>query len=151
MVTLTSQHVRFIERMRVAHPATIDEAGQPHVLPVCYAAVRGVIYTPVDEKPKRVAASLLGRVRNILTDPRVSLVWDHYEEDWTRLAWLQVRGTAELVEAAAERAAALAALRDRYPQYSAMDLEPRPLIRITPTHVRSWTASVRRSRGSRPP
>ena len=139
MVTLTSRHVHFIDRMRVAHLATIDESGQPYVLPVCYAAVRGVIYTPVDEKPKRVAASLLGRVRNILTDPRVSLVWDHYEEDWTRLAWLQLRGTAELVEAAAERAAALAALRDRYPQYRAMDLEPRPLIRITPVHVRSWS------------
>ncbi|MGH2361970.1 MAG: TIGR03668 family PPOX class F420-dependent oxidoreductase, partial [bacterium] len=138
---LTPQQIGFIERQRVAHLATTDGTGQPHVLPICFAVAGGAIYTVIDEKPKRVAAVSLRRVRNILARPRVSLVWDHYEEDWTRLAWLQVRGTAALVEAAAERGAALAALRDRYPQYRAMDLEPRPLIRITPTHVRSWTAS----------
>ena len=141
MTTLTPRHVLFIERLRVARLATVDEGGRPHVLPVCYAAVRGAIYTPVDEKPKRVAATSLRRVRNILAHPQVCLVWDHYEEDWTRLAWLQVRGTASLVEAAAEQAAALAALRDRYPQYRTMDLETRPLMGITPTDVRWWTAS----------
>jgi len=139
MTTLTPWHVLFIERLRVARLATVDEGGRPHVLPVCYAAVRGAIYTPVDEKPKRVAAASLRRVLNILARPQVCLVWDHYEEDWTRLAWLQVRGTASLVEAAAEQAAALAALRDRYPQYRTMDLERRPLIRVSPTHVRSWS------------
>jgi len=139
MTTLTPQQVLFIERLRVAHLATVDEAGRPHVIPVCCAVVRGAIYTPVDEKPKRVEAASLRRVRNILARPQVCLVWDHYEEDWTRLAWLQVRGTASFVEAAAERAVALAALRDRYPQYRTMDLERRPLIRVTPTRVRSWS------------
>jgi len=139
MTTLTPQQVLFIERLRVAHLATTDVTGQPHVLPVCFAVVGGAIYTAIDEKPKRVAAASLRRVRNILARPQVCLVWDHYEEDWTRLAWLQVRGTASLVEAAAEQTAALAALRDRYPQYRTMDLERRPLIRVTPTHVRSWS------------
>ena len=139
MVLLTPQQIGFIERRRVAHLATADGTGQPHVLPICFAVAGGAIYTAIDEKPKRVEASSLRRVRNILADPRVSLVWDHYEEDWTRLAWLQVRGTAALVEAPDEREAALAALRQRYPQYRVMDLEPRPLIRITPLNVRSWS------------
>ena len=139
MALLTPQQIGFIERRRVAHLATADGTGQPHVLPICFALAGGAIYTAIDEKPKRVNASSLRRVRNILADPRVSLVWDHYEEDWTRLAWLQVRGTAALVEAPDEREAALAALRQRYPQYRVMDLEPRPLIRITPLNVRSWS------------
>jgi PPOX class probable F420-dependent enzyme len=139
MTTLTPQQVLFIERQRVAYLATTDVTGQPHVLPVCFAVAGGAIYTAIDEKPKRVAAASLRRVRNILARPQVCLVWDHYEEDWTRLAWLQVRGTASLVEAAAEQTAALAALRDRYPQYRTMDLERRPLIRVTPTRVRSWS------------
>lgn len=141
MTTLTSRQIECVQGLRVAHLATIDAGGQPHVVPVCFAVVGGAIYTPVDEKPKRVDPSALRRIRNILTHPRVCMVWDHYEEDWTKLAWLQVRGTAALVEAADERAAALAALRDRYPQYRTMDLETRPLIRITPLRVRSWRAA----------
>ena len=150
MTTLTPQHLLFIERLRVAHLATVDEAGRPHVIPVCCAVVRGAIYTPVDEKPKRVEAASLRRVRNILARPQVCLVWDHYEEDWTCLAWLQVRGTAALVEAAAEQAA-LAALRDRYPQYRTMDLERRPLIRVTPTRVRAWSPVTHLSEVAYPP
>ena len=141
MASLTRQQIDFMERPRVAHLATVDATGQPHVLPVCYAAVRGAIYTPVDEKPKRVAAASLRRVRNIQARPRVCLVWDRYEEDWSRLAWLPVRGTAALVEAPDERAVALAALRERYPQYRAMDLESRPLIKITPLRVRWWAGT----------
>ena len=141
MPLLTPEQIGFIERRRVAHLATADGTGQPHVLPICFAVAGGAIFTAIDEKPKRVDASSLRRVRNILADPRVSLVWDHYEENWTRLAWLQLRGTAELVEAAAERAAALAALRDRYPQYRGMDLEARPLIKVTPRRVRWWANS----------
>jgi PPOX class probable F420-dependent enzyme len=141
MPLLTPRQIDFIGRQRVAHLATTDVTGQPHVLPVCFAVVGDAIYTAIDEKPKRVASSSLRRVRNIMTQPRVCLLWDHYEEDWTRLAWLQVRGTASLVEAAEERAAALTALRARYPQYRAMDLEARPLIKVTPRRVRWWVGS----------
>jgi len=69
-------------------------------------------------------------------------VVDDYDEDWSRLAWLQVRGRAEHVDDPAERSAALAALRARYRQYRAMDLESRPLLGITPTRVISWRASA---------
>jgi PPOX class probable F420-dependent enzyme len=81
-------------------------------------------------------------VRNLLAHPAVCLTVDRYDEDWSRLAWLQVRGHADLVEVEAERAAALAALRARYPQYRAMALETRPLIRIVPGRTVSWQASA---------
>jgi hypothetical protein len=71
-------------------------------------------------------------------------VVDHYEEDWTRLAWLQVRGVAVLVTEAPERRLALVALRERYLQYRTMDLESRPLVRITPTQIRWWAAKTLR-------
>ena len=137
---MTPEQMEFLKAQRVARLATVDEAGRPHALPVCFALLDGVLYTPVDEKPKRGDPASLRRVRNILAHPDVCLVVDHYEEDWTRLAWLQVRGTAALVSDEQERARAIAALRARYPQYRAMDLESRPLIRITPQRVVGWAA-----------
>ena len=138
---MTPEQIAFLGEQRVARLATVDEAGHPHVLPVCFAEVDGVLYTPIDQKPKRGDPLSLRRVRNILAHPDVCLVVDHYEEDWTHLAWLQVRGTAALVDDPAERARALAKLRERYPQYRPMDLESRPLIRITPKRVVSWAAT----------
>jgi PPOX class probable F420-dependent enzyme len=140
---MTPEQVAFLEAQRVAHLATVDEDGRPHALPVCFAALGGALYTPIDEKPKRGDPLTLRRVRNILAHPQVCLVADRYEEDWSHLAWLQVRGTAALVDDEGERARALARLRDRYPQYRAMDLESRPLIRITPDRIVSWSADGR--------
>ncbi len=138
---MTPEQIAFLERQRVARLATVDEQGRPHVLPVCFAVVDGELYTPIDEKPKRGDPLTLRRVRNILTHPEVCLVADDYAEDWTRLAWLQVRGSAALAVDPEERGRALAALRARYPQYRSMDLESRPLIRITATHVVGWAAT----------
>jgi PPOX class probable F420-dependent enzyme len=140
---MTPEQVAFLEAQRVARLATVDEDGRPHALPVCFAALGGALYTPIDEKPKRGDPLTLRRVRNILAHPQVCLVADRYEEDWSHLAWLQVRGTAALVDDEGERARALARLRDRYPQYRAMDLESRPLIRITPDRIVSWSADGR--------
>jgi PPOX class probable F420-dependent enzyme len=139
--SLSPAQIALLEAQRVAHFATVDAAGRPHALPVCFAYLDGALYTPVDEKPKRGDPTALRRVRNIQAHPAVCLVVDHYEEDWTRLTWLQVRGTAALVDDSTERARALAALRVRYPQYRAMDLESRPLIRITPEYVAAWAAT----------
>jgi PPOX class probable F420-dependent enzyme len=130
----------FLETARVGHLATVDAGGRPHVVPVCYALLDGALYTPIDEKPKRADAGELRRVRNIAANPAVCLTVDRYDEDWSRLAWLQVRGRAALVEAPAERERALAALRARYPQYRAMALESRPLLRIDPTRLVAWSA-----------
>jgi len=131
----------FLETGRVGHLATVDELGRPHVVPVCYAWSEDALYTPLDEKPKRGDPASLRRVRNIAANPAVCLTVDRYDEDWSRLAWLQVRGRAALVEDPGERARALAALRARYPQYRTMDLESRPLIRIAPLRFVAWSAA----------
>jgi len=139
---LTPEQTDFLESQRVARLATVDERGRPHAVPVCFALLDGAIYTPIDEKPKRDSSRPLRRIRNIMANPEVCLVVDRYEEDWTRLAWLQVRGAAALVNDAAERSRASASLRARYPQYRAMDLESRALIRISPERIVGWAATA---------
>lgn len=98
------------------------------------------LYTPLDEKPKRVAPSQLRRVQNILNNPRVAVEVDEYDDDWSRLAWILITGTAEIVEEGEEHAAAVRLLRDKYPQYAAMNLEQRPMIIIRPTRIARWGA-----------
>jgi PPOX class probable F420-dependent enzyme len=139
---LTPTQAAFLDERPVGHLATVDAGGQPHVVPVCFASLDGRLYTPVDEKPKRGDPRSLRRIRNLLAHPAVCLTVDRYDQDWSRLAWLQVRGRADLVEEPAERARALAALRARYPQYRTMDLESRPLIRVTPERVVGWSATA---------
>ena len=140
LATLVPEHRAFLHRQRVGRLATVDPLGRPHAVPICFAELNGVLYTPIDEKPKTGDPRELRRIRNLLANPNVCLVVDHFEEDWSRLAWLQVRGTAALVEGADERARAHAALRARYSQYRAMALEALPLIRITPTRLVGWSA-----------
>jgi PPOX class probable F420-dependent enzyme len=139
-VPLTAEQAALLERQRSGRLATVDPHGQPHAVPVCYALLDGIVYTPIDEKPKTADPRSLRRIRNILANPKVCLVVDHYEDaDWSRLAWLQVRGEASLVEDEAERTRALAALRARYVQYRSMALEGLPLLRIRPTRLVGWS------------
>jgi len=130
-----------LARARVGYLATVDGRGQPHAVPICFVYLDGRAYTPIDEKPKRGQPLELRRVRNVLANPSVCLVVDTYAEDWTALAWLQLRGRAQLVVDLTERAAALAGLRAKYSQYTTMSLESRPLIAIQPERVVAWRAS----------
>jgi coenzyme F420-0:L-glutamate ligase/coenzyme F420-1:gamma-L-glutamate ligase len=133
---------RFLDRHAVGHLATVDRAGHPHVVPICFATDGHRIYSALDEKPKRVPAGALRRVQNLLEHPDVALVVDDYAEDWSRLAWVQVRGRAELLAPGTpDQRAAVQLLRAKYPQYRQMRLEEAPVIRIEPTVVRSWSAS----------
>ena len=129
-----------LREARVARLATADADGQPHVVPVCFAVDGQTIYTPLDEKPKRVAPRRLRRVRNIEANPRIALVVDHYEEDWRRLRFALVTGTARIIEGGPDHARAIALLREKYPQYRAMRLEDRPVLVISPHHVVTWAA-----------
>ncbi len=138
---ITREQARFLDGQRVGRLATVDDHGRPHAVPICFALLDGVLYTPIDEKPKRDTGRPLRRVRNILAHPDVCLVVDVYDEDWTRLAWLQVRGVATLVEDDGERTRAIAALRGKYAQYRTMDLETRVLIRVTAGEVVGWEAA----------
>lgn len=139
---------RFLERARRGFLATADTDGRPAAVPVCFALVddRGddvgaetTIVTPVDEKPKDAAPTDLRRVRDVRADPRVTFLVDRYDEDWSRLAWIQVRGTGEITDpGASEHGAAIAVLTRKYDQYADHALGERPVIRIDPGHVVSW-------------
>ena len=133
---LSASELQFIERQRIAHLATADAAGRPHVVPVCFAYLDGRIYVAIDEKPKRSVR--LKRLRNIEENPRVALVFDRYDEDWSRLGWVLAQGSTGILEGSAEHGRAIAALRERYPQYRSMALEGRPVIRVTLERVSSW-------------
>lgn len=133
----------FLEGARVGHLATADAAGAPHVVPVCFVAVGDTVYMALDEKPKRVGPAALRRARNVAENPRAALVVDAYDEDWSRLRFVLVRGPARLVapgptEHAPEHARAIASLRAKYPQYQAMALEDRPVIALDVTHAAAW-------------
>lgn len=130
----------FLERERVGRLATADASGAPHIVPVCYALSDGArVHIAIDEKPKRGDPRRLKRLRNIASDPRVMLLVDRYDEDWSRLAWVALRGRAEIVEGGAEEhMAALAALRARYEPYRAMNLEALPVIAIQVRSAASW-------------
>ncbi len=134
---MLSQHeAAFVQSQRIAHLATDDGSGQPHVMPVCFAYVGGRFYIAIDEKPKRTVR--LKRVRNIEKNPQAALVFDRYDEDWSRLGWVMVQGYATIIEDGAEYARALEALRQRYAQYRSMALEGRPLIALAVARVSSW-------------
>jgi PPOX class probable F420-dependent enzyme len=143
MGSWTAEARRFLEAHRVGHLATAGADGAPHVVPVCYALDDGALYFVADEKPKRRPARELQRLRNLRANPRAAVVVDDYDEDWTRLAWLLVRGPARVVEEPEAHASALALLRARYSQYLAMaldDLERNPIVRIEPARVVLWRA-----------
>ena len=70
------------------------------------------------------------------------MVVDHYEEDWGKLRYLIVQGSAMIVHEGDEHARAVSLLREKYPQYNAMKLEDRPIIRIEPVRVTAWPANT---------
>ncbi len=127
----------WLAAQRVGRLATADEVGAPHVVPVCFALSGDgrSLYITVDEKPKSTTRPLK-RVRNILANPRVALVADYYTEDWSQLGWVMVRGRAEVLTDGAEHDAAQVLLREKYPQYRRMALEPLPVIAV---RVERWT------------
>jgi len=120
MTALTSEVSEFITRARVGRLATADATGQPLVLPICYA--------------------FDARVRNIRENPKVSLVIDEYDDDWSRLRWVILQGLADVVTTGEDFAAAAELLLSKYPQYRAMGLsrERGTMIRITPQRVLRW-------------
>ena len=128
----------FVEGQRVAHLATADARATPHLVPVCFAVSGHSVYIALDSKPKSVEPLSLKRVRNILSNPRVSLLVDHYEEDWTRLGWVRIDGRAEIVVEGDEQAQAVRLLRRRYDQYAEMLLEKAPIIALRIERVSGW-------------
>ncbi len=128
-----------LKSARIARLATVDEKGRPHLVPICFVHDGRTFYTAVDVKPKRVAPEKLARVRHIRANPKVALLIDDYQEDWSRLWFILIRGTARLLPRGKEQKKARRLLRKKYRQYRAGMLpEEAPVIRIRPTHTIWW-------------
>lgn len=147
---MTGPEHAFVAGARRAVLATIRPDGEPRLVPVCFVLTdepdtqgRPIVYSPVDEKPKASAdPHRLGRVKDLLVLPAVTLLIDRWSEDWTHLGWVRLTGRGVLLEPEPrereEHEAAIAALRAKYPQYSDHDLEGRPIIRATIDRVQRW-------------
>jgi PPOX class probable F420-dependent enzyme len=137
-VMLSDRERQFLTRQRVAHLATADGRAIPHVVPVCFAIVAHTLYITIDEKPKRGSAFSLKRLRNIAENPAVAVVVDRYDENWTRLGWVMLRGRAEILSKGAEHDEAQALLRSRYPQLGLMQIAQYPVIAVRIEQTTSW-------------
>ncbi len=122
------------EEARVARLATVDASGRPHLVPICFAIEGDTLYTAVDEKPKRTQR--LQRLANIEANPTVEVLIDHYEDDWSLLWWVRLRGVARIVE----DPHAVELLVAKYPQYRAQP-PTGPVIAVAIEERSEWTAS----------
>jgi len=128
-----------IESERVGHLGLLDGEGGPRVLPVTYAVCDGDAWSAVDDKPKSVPGPELARVRWLRADPRAALTVDVYEDDWERLAWVQLLGDVDVLDAA--EAGVLEALAAKYEAYR--DRPPAgPFLRLRPLRALCWRATV---------
>jgi len=134
---LSELQARFLASRRVGHLATADAQAIPHLVPVCFVVSGGALYTTIDQKPKGDVRALK-RLRNITENPVASFVADRWDEDWTRLGWVMLRGPAQILDDGAEHDRAQALLRSRYPQYRKMELSGLPVIAIRIERVISW-------------
>ena len=135
---LSARERDFVDGRRIGHLATADASAVPHVVPVCFGLLENRLYITIDQKPKRERDRPLKRLRNIAANPHVAIVFDRYDEDWRRLAWVMLHGRAEILRAGDEHARAQVLLRSRYKQLDAMRIEELPVIAIAIERVASW-------------
>jgi PPOX class probable F420-dependent enzyme len=126
-----------VERAPVGRLGLLDGDGRPRVLPVTFAVCDGAFVSAVDDKPKRVEGRELARVRWLRRDPAAALTVDHYEDDWSRLAWVQALGEAAVADDPPP--GALEALAAKYEQYR--ERPPRgPFVALRPNRFVCWRA-----------
>ena len=121
---------------RVARLATTDPDGRPHLVPIVFALEGDTLYSAVDRKPKR--SSKLRRIENARSRPDVTILVDHYDDDWSRLWWIRVRGHARVLDDGEEHDRALALLQEKYPQYRTEPPDG-PVLAVDITDVREWS------------
>ena len=122
---------------RVARLATTDPDGRPHLVPIVFAIDGDTLYSAVDQKPKR--SRRLRRIENARARPEVTVLVDRYDDDWSRLWWIRLRGRARVLDDGEERTHALALLAAKYDQYSAEPPDG-PVLAVDVTEVREWSA-----------
>jgi PPOX class probable F420-dependent enzyme len=121
----------------VARLATTDPDGRPHLVPIVFALDGDTLYSAVDRKPKR--STTLRRIENARARPDVTVLVDHYDDDWTRLWWIRLRGSARILDTGEERARALQLLGEKYPQYRTEPPDG-PVLAVDVSEVREWAA-----------
>jgi PPOX class probable F420-dependent enzyme len=124
---------RRVATQRTGTLATIGPKGVPHLVPFVFALKGDTLYWAVDDKPKR--SKDLQRLRNIERDARVSVLFDHYADEWSDLWWVRVKGTARILSRSEERERAVNALRGKFPQYREQPLDGA----VVAIDVEEWT------------
>jgi PPOX class probable F420-dependent enzyme len=141
---ITPDIEEFIQRVRVARLATIDSEFKPHLVPVVFVFDGNHFFIPVDEKRKKTKPEKLRRIKNIQGNPNVALLIDEYSEDWSRLAFVMIQGTASVVksrpQADIQLKQALKKLTTKYTQYQKIGTGEMCII-IKPEKVASWRSS----------
>jgi PPOX class probable F420-dependent enzyme len=123
---------------RVARLATTDHDGRPHLVPIVFALAGDTLYSAVDEKPKR--SRVLRRIENARARPEVTVLVDHYDDDWSSLWWARLRGRARVLGGGEEAERALALLVEKYAQYR--DAPPGlPVLAIDVDEWLGWSAA----------
>jgi len=137
---LTSDLAMLLNSYRRGHLATADASAVPHLIPICFVCDCHIIYSAIDHKPKRMTGYRMKRVRNMLENPQVAFLVDHYEDDWEQLSYVMIRGRASILETGAERHRALGLLEAKYPQYQQQQLAQSTglVIKIVPQSVTQW-------------
>lgn len=131
--------LEFMKSFKVARMATVDAENRPNVVPICFVCEeKGVIYSAIDSKPKKVTDRNLKRVNNISINPSVSVVFDKYSEDWDQLGYVVVHGLAQLLLSGDERQYAENLLRAKYSQYETYLIKGAPIIRVIANRHVSW-------------
>ena len=134
----TTEALEFLAASRVARLATIRPDGRPHIVPITFAVAGETIVTMIDHKPK--TTTRLQRLQNIAGNPSVSILVDDWFEDWERLRWARVDGTAQIHDGDEAWRQAREALMEKYPQYQ--DQPPEGVaISISIDGVTSWASS----------
>ena len=127
-----------VEAARVAHLATTNTGLGIDVVPITFALLPDDrLVSIVDQKPK--STTRLRRLDNIRAHPDVTVLVDHYEDNWERLWWVRMRGTATVIAEGEAFDEARAALVDRYPQY--VDAPPPgPVVSVAVVDWSGWRA-----------
>jgi PPOX class probable F420-dependent enzyme len=136
---LSARSKELLSSSRVGHLATADQYARPHVVPIVFVYEENVLYTPIDAKRKSVEDWRdLRRIKNVETNGRASVIVDHYEEVWSRCAWVRMDGLADVLTKGDEHRRALGLLAGKYKQYERLPLRDAPVIRVRVEHVSQW-------------
>lgn len=122
----------------VARLATVNEEGRPHIVPIVFAISGDTLYFAVDAKPKKTTD--LQRLKNIAANPAVSVLADHYEDDWSKLWWVRADGTARVVTDSAEAERATELLAKKYEQHR-RERPAGPVVEIHLDRVTGWSGA----------